>query len=83
MENDDRRRGRVLPWTFVLFGDTQCAEPCTRALSALTGMCERIAGRSCRRPRSLDPEGVVWGQFLPPFDVMQLTAPYLKARLRR
>jgi hypothetical protein len=31
----------------------------------------------------VDPEGVVWGQFLPPFDVMQLTAPYLKARLRR
>ena len=43
MENDDRRRGRVLPWTFVLFGDARCVESCTAPLSALSGMCERIA----------------------------------------
>jgi hypothetical protein len=43
MENDDRPRGRVLSWTFLLFGDAQCEAPCTTALSALSGMCERIA----------------------------------------
>jgi protein SCO1 len=31
----------------------------------------------------VDPEGVVWGQFLPPFDVMLLTARYLKTRVGR
>ena len=44
------------------------------------------AARASRYPGLLslvDPEGVVWGQFLPPFDVMQLTARYLKTRARR
>ncbi|HTS55686.1 MAG TPA: SCO family protein [Burkholderiales bacterium] len=31
----------------------------------------------------VDPEGIVWGQFLPPFDVMSLTARYLKTRVGR
>ena len=31
----------------------------------------------------IDPEGVVWGQFLPPFDVSLLTARYLKTRVGR
>ena len=30
-------------WTFVLFGDTHCAQPCTAALSALVAMHQRIA----------------------------------------
>jgi protein SCO1/2 len=141
-------RGR---WTLVLFGDTRCGEHCTAALSALTGMCERIAPTqklkttqvlfvslgadtperlrqylasfnerfigasgppatvarladdlgvaetlpdlsedSGTRPGDypgvlslVDPDGVVWGQFLPPFDVMLLTARYLKTRVGR
>jgi len=35
----EQLRGR---WTFVLFGDTRCAEPCAAALSAMTGLSERI-----------------------------------------
>ncbi len=31
----------------------------------------------------VDPEGVVWGQYLPPFDVKLLTARYLKTRVGR
>jgi protein SCO1 len=31
----------------------------------------------------VDPDGVVWGQFLPPFDVQLLTARYLKTRIGR
>jgi protein SCO1 len=30
-------------WTFVLFGDTHCAQPCAAALSALAAMHQRIA----------------------------------------
>jgi protein SCO1/2 len=29
-------------WTFVLLGDSRCAEPCTGALTALTGLSKRI-----------------------------------------
>lgn len=141
-------RGR---WTLVLFGDTRCGEHCTAVLSALEGMCQRIAptqklkttqvlfvslgadtperlqqylasfndrfigasgpsatvarladdlgvaetlpepsGASGTRAGDypgvlslVDPDGVVWGQFLPPFDVMLLTARYLKTRVGR
>lgn len=122
-------------WTFVLFGDAHCAEPCAEALAALTGMCDRIArtqklqttqivfitvaadtpdklrqylarfgaciAGATGAPEAVrqlvddlgasagagvlalvDPEGNVWGQFLPPFDVKQLTARYLRTRLR-
>lgn len=31
-------------WTFLLLGDTRCADPCLAALSALAGMRQRIAG---------------------------------------
>jgi protein SCO1/2 len=31
----------------------------------------------------VDPNGIVWGEFLPPYDVMMLTARYLKARIGR
>ncbi len=136
-------------WTLVLFGDTRCDQSCTAVLSALTGMCQRIArtqkvkttqvvfislaedtpetlrqylapfderfigatgppqtvmrlaedlGVADALPKSsrgasargypgtlslVDPEGIVWGQFLPPFDVMLLTARYLKTRVGR
>jgi protein SCO1/2 len=137
-------------WTFIAFGDTQCAAPCAGALAALAGMRDRIAGTSrlkttqvvfvsvsqespaeLRRylepygehvigasgaPRTvarlaedlgvaaavfggsvpassatggyepgvlslIDPNGIVWGQFLPPFEVKMLTARYLKTRI--
>lgn len=136
-------------WTFVLFGDTRCGEPCAAALAALTGMRQRIAGTSRVKttqvlfvslaqespeelrhylapydehfigasgsPQTIarladelgiaaavpvsstapagreysgvlsliDPDGIVWGQFLPPFDVQMLTARYLKTRIGR
>jgi protein SCO1/2 len=144
----DRLRGR---WTFVLLGDTHCAEPCVAALSALAGMCRRIAPTEALRTTqvlfiSLDPErdtptrlqkylatfderfigatgskqtlrrlvddlnaptaaqaelvssgnsgysgsllligpdGVVRAEFLPPFDMLRLTAEYLKTRARK
>jgi len=31
----------------------------------------------------VNPDGIVWGTFLPPFDVKMLTARYLKARIGR
>ncbi|HTS54662.1 MAG TPA: SCO family protein [Burkholderiales bacterium] len=134
-------------WTFVLLGDGHCGEPCAAALTALTGMRQRISGTTkvettqvlfvsvagdspgeLRRylapydehfvgvsgppqtvakladelgvadavPASssgapgqgytgalalVDPDGIVWGQFLPPFDATMLTARYLKTRI--
>jgi protein SCO1/2 len=54
----ERLRGR---WTFVLLGDTRCADPCTAALSALNGLVKRIAGTAAAKTTqllfiSLDPE---------------------------
>ena len=48
-------------WTFVLFGDTHCAQPCTAALSALVAMNQRIARAEAIKTTqvlfvSLDPE---------------------------
>jgi len=48
-------------WTFVLFGDTHCAQPCTAALSALAAMHQRIAPTKAIKTTqvlfvSLDPE---------------------------
>ena len=48
-------------WTFVLFGDTHCAKPCTAALSALVAMNQRIARAEAIKTTqvlfvSLDPE---------------------------
>jgi len=53
----DRLRGR---WTFVVLGDTQCAEPCAAPLAALAGMRRRIAGTEALKTTqvvfvSLDP----------------------------
>jgi protein SCO1 len=54
----ERLRGQ---WTFVLFGDTHCAQPCTAALSALVAMHQRIARIKAIKTTqvlfvSLDPE---------------------------
>lgn len=132
-------------WTFLLFGDTRCAESCTVALSALAGMRQRIARTKVVKMTqvlfvSLDPQrdsperlrrylapvdthfigasgsrenlarlsedltppdaqpgartsaGSLWligpdrnvrGEFLPPYDVPQLTARFLKMRIGR
>jgi protein SCO1 len=140
-------------WTFILLGDTRCAELCKAPLSALAGMYQRIGatksigntqvlflsfdpegdtpallqkylapfdnrfigatgpwptlkrmaddlGVSARLPASpglvsasnksyhgalllMGPDGTVRGEFLPPFDVLLLTAEYLKTRARR
>jgi protein SCO1 len=138
-------------WTFLLFGDTRCGEPCAAALSALDSVCRRIGNTEKMKNTqvlfvSLDPEGdtpgqlqkylapfdrrfigatgspevlrrlvddvrastpaaaqpigagkhsysgsllligpdgVIRAEFLPPFDVLLLTAEYLKTRVRR
>ena len=42
---DAMTRQRLLgQWSFVVFGDTHCASPCTTALGALTALRQRIAG---------------------------------------
>lgn len=139
-------RGR---WTFLLLGDSRCGDPCTAALSALSGLYRRIAGTralettqvvfvsldprdtatdlarylapfdprfigasgaaevlagladelgvsSPSRPTSpasgtpsgdgslwlIAPDGVIRARLLPPFEVVLLTAEYLKTRVR-
>lgn len=123
-------------WTFVLLGDTRCAEPCKAALAALSGLVKRIhrsdavletqvlfvsldsADTPARlkeylapydklwvgatgSPQTLTrladdlgspargrggslalvgPQGLLHAEYLPPFDVLRLTADYLKAR---
>lgn len=44
---------------------------------------QRIDGTGMGILALVDPEGMVWGQFLPPFDDMLLTARYLKSRIGR
>jgi protein SCO1/2 len=69
----DRLQGR---WTFVLFGDSRCADPCTAALSALGGLVKRIAGTEATKTTqvlfiSLDPERdtqLRLRQYLAPYD---------------
>lgn len=132
-------------WTFLLLGDTRCADPCLAALSALAGMRQRIARTEVVKITqvlfvSLDPQrdsaerlrrylapfdpqfigasgsrenlarlsedltppeaqpgvrinaGSLWlvgpdryvrGEFLPPYDALQLTARFLKTRIGR
>jgi protein SCO1/2 len=69
----DRLQGR---WTFVLFGDSHCADPCTAALSAVGGLVKRIAGTAAVKTTqvlfiSLDPERDTpqrLRQYLGPYD---------------
>lgn len=132
-------------WTFLLLGDTRCAELCIDALSALAGMRQRIARTEVVKTTqvlfvSLDPQrdsperlhrylatfdphfigvsgsrenlarlsedltapqaqpgarksaGSLWligpdryvrSELLPPYDVLQLTAGFLKTRIGR
>jgi protein SCO1 len=63
-------------WTFILLGDTRCAEPCKTALTALTGMYQRIATANAIKTTqvlfvSLDPERdspALLQKFMEPFD---------------
>lgn len=42
---DELTRQRLLgQWSFVLFGDTSCARPCTAGLATMAALRERIAG---------------------------------------
>lgn len=69
----DRLKGL---WTFVLFGGTRCAEPCTSALSVLAGLMKRIASTQAVRVTqvlyvSIDPERDTaqrLREYLAPFD---------------
>jgi protein SCO1 len=63
-------------WTFVLFGDTGCGQPCSAALSALVAMDQRIAQAKAIKTTqvvfvSLDPERdtpEILRRYLTPFD---------------
>jgi protein SCO1 len=59
-------------WTFVLFGDTRCAEPCTAALSALAGLCKRI-----ERADALKTTQIVFVSVDPEHDTPQRLRDYL------
>jgi len=63
-------------WSFIVLGNTRCAEPCKTALTALTGMFQRIAGTKPIQTTqvlfvSLDPERdspASLQKYLAPFD---------------
>jgi protein SCO1/2 len=63
-------------WSFIVLGNSHCAEPCKTALSALTGMFQRIAGTKPIETTqvlfvSLDPERdspASLQRYLAPFD---------------
>jgi protein SCO1/2 len=69
----DQVKGR---WTFILLGDTHCAEPCKVALQALAGMFQRIATTEIVKTTqvlfiSLDPQQdtpASLRKYLAPFD---------------
>jgi protein SCO1/2 len=74
---DELTRHRLLgQWSFLLFGDTACASPCTTALSTLTALRLRIAGtRAVHSTQvvfvSLDPvrdDAARLKTYLAPFD---------------
>jgi protein SCO1 len=63
-------------WSFIVLGNTHCAEPCKTVLTALTGMLQRIAGTKPIETTqvlfvSLDPERdspASLQKYLAPFD---------------
>jgi protein SCO1/2 len=69
----DQMKGR---WTFILLGDTHCAEPCKTALRALAGTFQRIATTEIVKTTqvlfiSLDPQQdtpASLRNYLAPFD---------------
>jgi protein SCO1 len=84
----DHLQGR---WTFVLFGDTRCGEPCSAALTALTGMLQRIARTEAVKTTqvvfvSLDPQRDTaqrLGRYLAEFDSRLVGGTGSPATLRR
>lgn len=84
---DERLQGR---WTFLLFGDSRCGEPCTAALSALAGLHRRIAGTDAVKTTqvifvSLDPQRDTPGRlrrYLAHFDERFIGATGPRATLR-
>src|SRR5882757_8309276 len=59
-------------WTFVLFGDTHCARPCTAALSALVAMDQRIA-----RAKAVSTTQVLFVSLDPGLDTPEILRWYL------
>ena len=78
-------------WTFVLFGDTRCAQPCAAALSALAAMDQRIARAEAIKTTqvlfvSLDPERdtpEVLRRYLASFDERFIGGTASRQALRR
>jgi protein SCO1/2 len=78
-------------WTFVLVADTRCAEPCSAALSALSGLMQRIHRSDAVLQTqvlfvSLDPADTParLKQYLAPYDTLWVGAtgaPRTLARL--
>jgi protein SCO1 len=59
-------------WTFVLFGDTHCGQPCTEALSALVAMDQRIA-----RAKAIKTTQVLFVSLDPQRDTPEVLRQYL------
>lgn len=59
-------------WTFVLFGDTHCGQPCTKALSALAAMGQRIA-----RAKAIETTQVLFVSLDPQRDTPEVLRRYL------
>jgi len=61
-------------WTFVLFGDTHCGQPCTEALSSLVAMDQRIA-----RAKAIKTTQVLFVSLDPQRDTPEVLRRYLTA----
>jgi protein SCO1/2 len=59
-------------WTFVLFGDTRCGQPCTEALAALVAMDHRIA-----RAKAIKTTQVLFVSLDPQRDTPEVLRRYL------
>ena len=59
-------------WTFVLFGDTRCGQPCTEALAALVAMDQRIA-----RAKAIKTTQVLFVSLDPQRDTPEVLRRYL------
>jgi len=59
-------------WTFVLFGDTHCGQPCTAALSALVAVEQRIA-----RAKAIETTQVLFVSLDPERDTPEILRRYL------
>ena len=61
-------------WTFVLLGDTRCAQPCTDVLAVLAGLRERIA-----RTEALKTTQIIFLSLDPARDTPERLRAYLAA----